>query len=99
MHESIDLELPSTGIIAKYGEHPLNLGGEMWRLCLRANMWSMGTNYRKQSKLCWEQNKLMQIEETICEHWEQMLKPREINGSKITLAAISWFLVVWIHGP
>jgi len=29
MHESIDLELPSTGIIAKYGEHPLNLGGEM----------------------------------------------------------------------
>jgi hypothetical protein len=28
-----------------------------------------------------------------------MLKPREINGSKITLAAISWFLVVWIHGP
>jgi len=31
----------------------------------------------------------MQIEETICENWEQMLKPREINGSKITLAAIS----------
>jgi hypothetical protein len=29
MHESIDLELPSIGIIAKYGGHPLNLCGEM----------------------------------------------------------------------
>jgi len=42
MHESIDLELPS--IIAKYRRHPLNLGGEMQRLCLRTNMQSMGTN-------------------------------------------------------
>jgi hypothetical protein len=25
----------------------------------------------------------MQIKETICEHWEQMLKPKEINGTKI----------------
>ncbi len=45
MHESIDLELPS--IIAKYGRHPLNLGGEMRKLCLRTNMRSMGINYRK----------------------------------------------------
>jgi hypothetical protein len=29
MHESIDLELSSIGIIAKYGRHPLNLGEEM----------------------------------------------------------------------
>jgi hypothetical protein len=87
MHESINLELPS--IIAKYEGHPLNLGGEMRKLCLRENMRSMETNYRKQSKLYWEQNKLMQIKETICEHWEQMLKPKEINGTKTTLAAIS----------
>jgi hypothetical protein len=49
----------------------------------------MGTNYKKQSKFYWEQNKRMQIKETICEHWEQMLKPREINGIKSTLVTIS----------
>jgi hypothetical protein len=49
----------------------------------------MGTNYRKQSKLYWEQNKSIGIMETICEHWEQMLKPREINGIESTLATIS----------
>jgi hypothetical protein len=87
MHESIDLELPS--IITKYGRHSLNLSGEMRRLCLITNMQFMGTNYKKQSKLYWEQNKSMQIKETICEHWEQMIKLKEISGTKNTLTTIS----------
>jgi hypothetical protein len=67
----------------------LNLGWEMQKLCLKANIQSMGTNYKKQSKLYWEQNKLMQIKETICKYWEQMLKLEKINGIKSTFITIS----------